>query len=395
MSEQQLLVTFNAGSSTVKIGMFALSGDRLTRVGKGMIDFRKKPLRFELSEGADRFDVELEATVPEELDEVLNVAFDRLSWHYDLSSIVAIGHRVVHGGDLFDGPVLIDDRAMQQMEALVPLAPLHQPQALRLVNAIRRLRPEIIQTASFDTAFHRMHAEVVRRFALPRTLHEHGIKRYGFHGLSYRSIAGELARNWPDQAPGKVIVAHLGSGASLCAMENCASRDTSMGFSTLDGIPMATRCGALDASVVLHLAKSGRDLGEIEDLLYHRSGLLGVSGISADSRVLLESDQPEAEEAIELFTFRVSGEIARLASTLGGLDTLVFTAGIGENQSAVRADICTRLMWLGIDLDPEANMENRSLISSLASRISVLVIPTDEEQVIANEALHVLKRAKP
>ena len=388
MSEQ-LLVTFNAGSSTVKIGLFALADVSLTRIGKGMIDFRKAPLRFELSEGPDRFDIELEAKAEEELDEVLNEAFARLSWHYDLSGIVAIGHRVVHGGDLFDGPVLIDDQTMAQMEVLIPLAPLHQPQALRLVRAIARLRPEIRQTASFDTAFHRTHAEVVRRFALPRQLYEEGIKRYGFHGLSYRSIANQLLENWPEQATGKVVVAHLGSGASLCAMRNCISRDTSMGFSTLDGVPMATRCGAIDAGVVMHLAKTGRGLGEIEDLLYHRSGLLGVSGISADSRVLLESDEGQAKEAIELFTFRIAGEIARLASTLNGLDTLVFTAGIGEHQPAIRQDICTRLMWLGIDLDPEANAGNRPVISSPASRLTVLVIPTDEEQVIATEALRI------
>ena len=386
---QQLLVTFNAGSSTVKIGLFAVEGGGLTRIGKGMIDFRKAPLRFELSEGPDRFDVELEAKAEEELDEVLREAFDRLSWHYDLSGIAAIGHRVVHGGDLFDGPVLINDQAMSQMEALIPLAPLHQPQALRLVRAIARLRPEIRQTASFDTAFHRTHAEVVRRFALPRRLYEEGIKRYGFHGLSYRSIANQLISKWPEQAAGKVIVAHLGSGASLCAMHNCVSRDTSMGFSTLDGVPMATRCGALDAGVVIHLLKAGRDPGEIEDLLYHRSGLLGASGISADSRVLLESDEGQAKEAIELFTFRIAGEIARLGTTLGGLDTLVFTAGIGEHQPAIRADICTRLMWLGIDLDPEANADNRTVISSPASRLTVLVIPTDEEQVIATDALRI------
>ncbi|KAB2758326.1 MULTISPECIES: acetate/propionate family kinase [Brucella/Ochrobactrum group] len=389
MSEQ-LLVTFNAGSSTVKIGLFTRSEGALTRIGKGMIDFRKTPLRFELSEGPDRFDIELEAEAAEELDDVLSEAFGRLSWHYDMSGVMAIGHRIVHGGDLFDGAVLIDDRLMAQMEALVPLAPLHQPQALRLIRAITRLRPELRQTASFDTAFHRTMSEVARRFALPRALHEEGIKRYGFHGLSYRSIAGELARNWPEHAAGKVVVAHLGSGASLCAMRNGASRDTSMGFSTLDGVPMATRCGALDAGVVLHLARSGRDLSDIEDLLYHRSGLLGVSGISADSRALLESEEPEAKEAIELFCFRVAGEVSRLTSTLGGLDALVFTAGIGEHQPAIRADICTRLMWLGIDLDPAANAENRTVISSPASRLAVLVIPTDEEQVIAAEASSVL-----
>jgi acetate kinase len=388
---QKMLVTFNAGSSTVKIGLFALDQGKARRIGKGMIDFRQTPLRFQLSEGPDRFDVELEAQPGEELDAVLGEAFERLSWHYDLDDVAAIGHRVVHGGDLFDGPVAIDDGSLRQIGKLVELAPLHQPQALRLIDAIARLRPGIRQTASFDTAFHGTNADVVRRFALPRALHDEGIKRYGFHGLSYKFIAGELARRDAVAAAGKVVAAHLGSGASLCGMENGASRDTSMGFSTLDGIPMATRCGALDAGVLLHLlGAGGRTLEDVEDLLYNRSGLLGLSGISADSRVLLESDRPEAREAIEVFTFRIAGEMARLAATLGGLDAIVFTAGVGEHQPAVRADVCERLQWLGVAVDPEANKANAPVISSAGSRVSVFVIPTDEEQVIADEALSVV-----
>lgn len=388
---QKMLVTFNAGSSTVKIGLFALDQDKARRIGKGMIDFRQTPLRFQLSEGPDRFDVELEAQPGEELDAVLGEAFERLSWHYDLDDVAAIGHRVVHGGDLFDGPVAIDDGSLRQIGKLVELAPLHQPQALRLIDAIARLRPGIRQTASFDTAFHGTNADVVRRFALPRALHDEGIKRYGFHGLSYKFIAGELARRDAGAAAGKVVAAHLGSGASLCGMENGVSLDTSMGFSTLDGIPMATRCGALDAGVLLHLlAAGGRKLGEVEDILYNKSGLLGLSGISADSRVLLESDRPEARETIEVFTFRIAGEMARLAATLGGLDAIVFTAGVGEHQPAVRADVCERLQWLGVAVDPEANKANAGVISSAASRVSVFVIPTDEEQVIADEALSVI-----
>lgn len=388
---QNMLVTFNAGSSTVKIGLFALDQGKARRIGKGMIDFCQTPLRFQLSEGPDRFDVELEAQPGEELDAVLGEAFERLSWHYDLDDIAAIGHRVVHGGDLFEGPAGINEQSLMQMEKLVELAPLHQPQALRLIHAIARLRPGIRQTASFDTAFHCTNADVVRRFALPRALHDEGIRRYGFHGLSYKFIAGELARRDAVAAAGKVVAAHLGSGASLCGMENGASRDTSMGFSTLDGIPMATRCGALDAGVLLHLlAAGGRALDEVEDILYNKSGLLGLSGISADSRVLLESDRAEAREAIEVFTFRIAGEIARLATTLGGLDAIVFTAGVGEHQPAVRADVCERLEWLGVAVDPEANNADAPVISSAASRISVFVIPTDEEQVIADEALSIV-----
>lgn len=388
---QKMLVTFNAGSSTVKIGLFALDQGKARRIGKGMIDFRQTPLRFQLSEGPDRFDVELKARPGEELDAVLGEAFERLSWHYDLDDVAAIGHRVVHGGDLFDGPVAIDDGSLRQIGKLVELAPLHQPQALRLIDAIARLRPGIRQTASFDTAFHGTNADVVRRFALPRALHDEGIKRYGFHGLSYKFIAGELARRDAGAAAGKVVAAHLGSGASLCGMENGVSLDTSMGFSTLDGIPMATRCGALDAGVLLHLlGAGGRTLEDVEDILYNKSGLLGLSGISADSRVLLESDRPEARETIEVFTFRIAGEMARLAATLGGLDAIVFTAGVGEHQPAVRADVCERLQWLGVAVDPEANKANAGVISSAASRVSVFVIPTDEEQVIADEALSVI-----
>ncbi|HEV7284628.1 acetate/propionate family kinase [Mesorhizobium sp. VNQ89] len=384
----RLLITFNAGSSTVKIGLFAVEGRHPKRLGKGIIDFRTTPLRFRLLEGERQVDMELKAQPGEELDEVLGEAFTHLARIYRLDDLAGIGHRVVHGGDVFSGPVLIDDRSLRQMEALVALAPLHQPQALRLIRAIARLRPDLRQTASFDTSFHRTNDDLVRRFALPRALHERGIKRYGFHGLSYAYIASELARNWPQLAGGKIVAAHLGSGASLCAMQGGQSVDTSMGFSTLDGVPMATRCGALDAGVLLHLLSQERmPVADLEDMLYHRSGLLGVSGISPDSRDLLASEAPEAKEALELFTLRIAGEAARLAATMGGLDAMVFTAGVGEHQPAIRADICSRLMWLGIDLDPAANATNHAIITSAASRIPVIIIPTDEEQVIASEAL--------
>ncbi|PZU91218.1 MAG: acetate/propionate family kinase [Chelatococcus sp.] len=387
----RLLVTFNAGSSTVKIGLFAWGDAGATRIGKGMIDFRREPLRFLLTEGPDTFEVELEAKAQEELDEVLDEAFRRLSWHFDMGQVAAIGHRIVHGGDAFAGPVMLDDAVLAALDTLTPLAPLHQPQGLRLVRAIRRLRPGLRQTASFDTAFHRSHAEVVRRFALPRALHDQGIRRYGFHGLSYKFIAGELARRVPALSGARTVVAHLGSGASLCGLEGGVSRDTSMGFSALDGIPMATRCGALDPGVLLHLLmQKGQSPQQIEDLLYRRSGLLGVSGISADSRELLESPAPEAAEAIELFTFRIAGEMARLATTLGGLDAVVFTAGIGENQPAIRAAVARRLGWLGLALDEAANAANAGTISAPGSRVAAFVIPTDEERVIADEALALL-----
>ncbi len=394
MSEA-LLLTFNAGSSTVKIGLFATGEGAPRRIGKGLIDFRQPPLRFRMSEGPDTFDIALEAGPDEALDRILEEAFRRLSWHFDLRDVVAAGHRIVHGGDRFAGPVLIDAAALEAIEALVPLAPLHQPQGLGLIRAIRHLRPELPQTASFDTAFHRSNAELVRRFALPRAMHDAGIKRYGFHGLSYRFIAGELARSEPTLAKGRVVVAHLGSGASLCGLEGGVSRDTSMGFSALDGIPMATRCGALDPGVLLHLLAQGYDAGRLEDLLYRRSGLLGVSGISADSRELLADARPEARQALDLFCFHIAGEVARLAATLGGLDAVVFTAGIGEHQPPIRAAVAERLDWLGLELDEAANTANASRISRAGAQVAAFVIATDEETVIAEDAIAVVKAAGP
>lgn len=386
-----MLLTFNPGSSSVKIGLFEIEGHGTRQLAKGVIDFRKRPLAFRVTEGPSTFDAELEAHEGDDLTSVLREAFGYLADHYDMSLVNVIGHRVVHGGDVFGGPVLLDEDTIKAIESLIPLAPLHQPQSVRLIRALRQLRPDLPQSASFDTAFHRTNSDVVRRFALPRALHDEGVKRYGFHGLSYKHIANVLGRKVPELCKGKVVAAHLGSGASLCALEGGVSRDTSMGFSTLDGIPMATRCGALDPGVVLYLLGAGKlSLAEVDDLLYHRSGLLGVSGISADSRVLLHDGRPEAMDAINVFTFRTAGEIARLAATLEGLDGLVFTAGIGENQPDIRAAICTRLAWLGVELDPVANAANAFQISSRASRVAAFVIPADEEQVIADETRTIL-----
>ncbi|GEO85487.1 MULTISPECIES: acetate/propionate family kinase [Alphaproteobacteria] len=388
---EKLLLTFNAGSSTVKIGLFLRKEDKAVRIGKGMIDFRHKPLTFHLVEGPEVFDVPLEAEGGDMLHEVLDETFGWLANHFDIDAVTAVGHRVVHGGDMFSGPVLIDDRAFSGIAALTPLAPLHQPQNLRLIEAIRHLKPHLPQTASFDTAFHRSQSPTVQRFAIPRTYFDQGIKRYGFHGLSYKYIAGALAKLRPENANARTVVAHLGSGASICAIEGGLSRDSSMGFSTIDGIPMATRSGALDPGVIFHfMARMGLSREEVEDIVYHKSGLLGLSGISADSRALLESTAQEAREAIDVFTFRIAGEVARLSATLGGLDTLVFTAGIGEHQPAIRSAVCERLAFLGVRLDTSANATNAATISAPASGVAVMVIETDEEQVIADEALSIL-----
>jgi acetate kinase len=385
------LATFNAGSSTVKIGLFEFTADGPVPMARGVIDFRHDPLTLQMRAGERRIEATLGARPAVDLGGILSETFAILGQHFDLGAVAAVGHRVVHGGDRFDGPVRLDAESIAAIDALTALAPLHQPQSLRLIRAIGSVLPDLPQAASFDTAFHRTNDALVRRFAIPRALHDRGIKRYGFHGLSYKFIAGELARLAPEKAHGRVVIAHLGSGASLCGLSEGVSRDTSMGFSTLDGIPMATRCGALDPGVLLHLlGHEGQTPGELQDLLYNKSGLLGVSGISADSRDLLRSDAPEAKEAIDLFTFRIAGEIARLTATLSGLDAIVFTAGVGENQPAVRAGVCDRLGWLGLDLDPAANAANATLISRPQSRIAAFVIATDEEQVIAEETVSIL-----
>ena len=388
---QKLLLTFNAGSSTVKMGIFAWDAGGARRIGKGVIDFRAEPLTFHLVEGPAVFDVPLVAKTDDLLHDMLEEVFDWLGEHYNLDAVFAVGHRVVHGGDLFADAVRVDDTSLAGIESLVTLAPLHQPQNLRLIRAIAELKPGMPQTASFDTAFHRTQSDTVRRFAIPRAWFDKGVKRYGFHGLSYAYIAGALMELEPQTAGGRAVVAHLGSGASLCALEHGSSRDTSMGFSTIDGVPMATRSGAIDPGVLFHLIDAhGLSVRQVEEMIYKQSGLLGLSGISADSRALLETPSKAACEAIDVFTFRIAGEVARLAASLGGLDTLVFTAGIGENQPAIRRSVVERLRFLGLQLDDKANDRNEAVISGEESRVKIRVIATDEEQVIADDCLRLL-----
>ena len=388
----KLLLTFNAGSSTVKIGIFRLDGHGAARVGKAVVDFADQPPVLHLKEGPEQFELPLKGEAGDDLAELIGDVFRELGKHFDLEAVMAAGHRIVHGGDMFDGPVELEAETLESIRKLTELAPLHQPQALRLIRAVRHLRPSLFQTGSFDTTFHASQPDLVRRLAIPRAYHDRGIKRYGFHGLSYRYVKGALVKKAPDIADGKVVIAHLGSGASLCAIENGASRDSSMGFSTLDGVPMATRPGWLDPGVLLHfLGPLGKSVREVEEMLYHHCGLLGVSGVSGDIRELVKDDGKEAREAVDLFIFRIAGEICRLASTLGGLDGLVFTAGIGENQPIIRERVADRLLWLGVELDSAANGRNASKISTPTSHVAVHVIPTDEEQMIADECLSVLK----
>ena len=388
MNEDHIVLTFNAGSSSIKYGVFDCASGSAAAIGRGIVDLRRKPLMLHMQQGPTVEDVALTAALTEDLHEVIEEVLARLGEHFPLDSLLAAGHRVVHGGDQFDGPVPIDDANLEAMEALIPLAPLHQPHNLQLVHALRHLRPELVQVASFDTAFHRTQSDLVRRFAIPRELFDEGIKRYGFHGLSYKYIAGRLAKLEPTLAAGRMVVAHLGSGASLCAIDGGKSRDTSMGFSTIDGLPMATRCGRIDPGVILHLLGQRKmPLDEVEDILYHRSGLLGLSGISADCRDLVESSAPAAQEAVEYFALHIAREAVALATTMGGLDALVFTAGIGEHQPEVREAACRHLAWLGVQLNSAANAANATRVDAADSAIAVLVIPTDEEQVVAEEVL--------
>ncbi|MGK9164868.1 acetate/propionate family kinase [Inquilinus limosus] len=382
------ILALNAGSSSIKLGLFEDRDGRAARRAKAVLDLKEQPLALRLKAEGASGEAEIGVADAGDLRAVLGGCLRVLDARLGLADLAAAGHRVVHGGESFTGPVRVTQEIFGQLEALVPLAPLHQPPALRLIEAMGTLRPDVVQTASFDTAFHAGQADLVRRFALPRPMHDRGIKRFGFHGLSYRFIAGALRRDHPELAAGRVVVAHLGSGASLCALRDGVSVETTMGFSALDGVPMATRPGALDAGVLLHLlGPGGMRVEEVSDLLYRRSGLLGLSGISGDTRELLTSDDPRAREAIDIFAFRIAQAAAALAVTLGGLDAIVFTAGIGEHQPEIRARICRRLGPLGVRI---AEGDGPGRIDAPGSAVAVLVIPTDEEQVVADEALRVL-----
>ena len=306
--------------------------------------------------------------------------------------IIGAGHRVVHGGECFLEPVRIDDEVLAALERLDPMAPLHQPHNLATVRVLKALRPELPQVACFDTAFHRTQPAVAQRFALPRELTAAGVRRYGFHGLSYEYIADALPAHLGERAEGRVVVAHLGNGASMCALRKRRSVATTMGFTALEGLMMGTRSGAIDPGVIFYLMRErSMSAAGVEHLLYRRSGLLGVSGVSSDMHELLESSDPRAREAIELFAYRAVRELGSLAAALGGLDALVFTAGIGEHAAPVRAMICEGARWLGVDFDAGANSRHETVISAPASRVAVCVVPTDEEIVIARHTRRLLE----
>ena len=309
--------------------------------------------------------------------------------------LTGVGHRVVHGGSAYSSPVKVDETVLQALEKYIPLAPLHQPHNLGPIRTVMKLGADIQQVACFDTAFHRTNPPLSQIFALPRRLMDDGIRRYGFHGLSYEYISHKLQVLDAKTAAGRVVVAHLGSGASMCALQGGQSVASSMGFSAIDGLPMGTRPGNLDPGVVLYLMQEKRMTpDELADLFYKRSGLLGMSGISNDMRILLESDDPRAEEAIGVFVYRIQRELGSLAAALGGLDALVFTAGVGENSPAIRARVCEGAQWLGLRLDPAANELGQLKISAPDSPVSVWVIPTNEELMIATHTRDILLGAQ-
>jgi acetate kinase len=361
MSARGILVV-NAGSSSIKFAMFEAgeAGGVPSLLHGGQVD---------------------------RLDEVL-AWLDSVAGEIDLA---AAGHRVVHGGDAFSKPVLIDPSVIARLEALIPLAPLHQPQNIEAIRALARSRPTLRQVACFDTAFHAGQPELARRLAVPRELHDAGIKRYGFHGLSYEYVASVLPKYLGDNAGGRVVVAHLGNGASMCAIREGRSVATTMGFTPLDGLVMGTRCGLMDPGVILHLLEEKHMTpAQITDLLYRRSGLLGVSGISSDMRTLLDSSDARAREAVELFVYRISRELGSLAAALGGLDALVFTGGIGAHSPVIRSLACRAASWLGVELDESANHAHGPGISTPRSRASAWVIPTNEELMIARHVQDVI-----
>jgi acetate kinase len=298
--------------------------------------------------------------------------------------LLGVGHRVVHGGMHYSAPILLTPGIINALDALSPLAPLHQPHNVAAIRAVAKAMPDMPQIACFDTAFHRSQSEINQLFGLPYSCFERGIRRYGFHGLSYEYVSSVLQQQEPEVAAGKVVIAHLGNGASMCAIQNGQSVASSMGFTALDGLMMGTRAGRLDAGVVLYLQQQEQlDVRQVEELLYKRSGLLGLSGISSDMRVLLASQEPHAQLAIDYFVHRISSELGSLAASMGGLDALVFSAGIGENSAIIRQKVCEQAQWLGIELDHQANKAGEQCISSMNSPTSVWMIPSNEELMIA------------
>jgi acetate kinase len=374
------IVVINAGSATLKVSLFQGEQKVLGILIDRLESDAEPHVRIRDGRGQSHFEGPIPAR---NRDQALAWLFQWIEqaggdFHPD-----AIGHRIVHGGDRLTQPMRVTPEVLRQIEVLIPLAPLHQPHNLAPIRFLAQCFPDLPQVACFDTAFHASQPRLERLFPLPRDYEQLGIRRYGFHGLSYESVASRLPDIDATAAAGRTVVCHLGNGASLCALRKGCSVATTMSFTTLDGIPMATRSGAIDPGLLLYLLDQGMNVATLSDLLYKKSGLLGISGVSGDMRDLLTSPKPEAAEAVEYFCYRIAREVGSLTTVLGGLDALVFTGGIGEHAAQVRGQVCERLRWLGLEIAPGANDNHDTFLHTEQSQVHVLVIPTDEEWVIA------------
>ncbi len=392
------ILVVNAGSSSLKFALFRTTPtDPLQLALRGQIDgLGVRPrLRAKDAAGAKLADREYRAQEAGKVSDAIVLAGGWLRDHFPNEPLRAVGHRVVHGGTGFSQPVLVDEAVFAALEQLTPLAPLHQPHNLAAIRALQKTQPDVPQVACFDTAFHRSHPPLADLYALPWEYYTAGVRHYGFHGLSYEYILATLQEVGPGIADGRLIVAHLGSGASLCAIRAGKSLDSTMGFSPLDGLPMGTRPGALDPGVLLHLVRQyGLTPDELEQLLYHKSGLLGLSGVSNDMRVLMESSEPRARLAVDYFVYHVVKQIGALAAVLGGVDGLVFTAGIGEHSAEIRARVLKGCAWLGVVLDADANQRGGPCISTTHGAVAAWVIPTNEELMIARHTQALMARGQ-
>ena len=391
----QGILVINAGSSSIKFSLFAVTEARSLELhSKGLIEgIGGKP--YALAKGPDGSPIGERRWQDDEPTDFEFCFAELVRWllqHLKDVELAGVGHRVVHGGPELDRPVLLDSKTIESLEALIPLAPLHQPSNLSAAKKSLELTPDIPNVACFDTAFHRTQPRVAEAFGLPSAYYDSGVRRYGFHGMSYEYVATRLPDFAPELAGGKVVVAHLGNGASMCAMRDGKSVASTMGFTALDGLPMGTRCGTVDPGVLLYLMdQEGMGSEAISDLLYKQSGLLGMSGVSNDMRELKQSNDPKANEAIDYYVYRIGRELGSLVAALGGLDGFVFTAGIGENDADLREQVCKDATWLGVELDDDANRKGEARISTPNSKVSVWVIPTNEELMIANHTLNVIQ----
>ena len=379
-------VVVNAGSSSLKFSVYRRAeSDSWTLEARGQVEGIGTSPKFSAKDGADKpiGDVALDPTI-RDARAALGFVANWLRDRYHGAHVCGVGHRVVHGGAQYSGPTIVTPEVLENLRALIPLAPLHQPYNLSAIEAVWERLPGVQQVVCFDTSFHRGQPAVAQLVPLPREIRDAGVQRYGFHGLSYEYIASVLPSVAPEIAGGRVVVAHLGSGASLCALKDGKSVDSTLGFTALDGLCMGTRPGALDPGVVLYLFQAlGLSVKEVETILYKKSGLIGISGISNDMRSLLASNEPDARLALDYFIYRAAKEIAAMTAALGGIDGLVFTAGIGENSPEIRKRICVASAWLGVELDEDANARKAPRITSQASKVPAWVIPTNEELMIA------------